>query len=121
MRTRYEWLNVTILVVGTVVCVALIPYVGWVYAGTPGPAGGRRLSEDLDVLAVVLCLPAFLLGWRWPRLAAFTLWTLLLCVVVFAMVARQFWPMGIPILAVGGVSGLASWVEARSAKAGNRE
>ena len=115
MRMRYGWANLTILTAGTVVSAALIPYVGWVYAGA---AGGARLSEDLDVLAVVLVLPAFLLGWRWPRLSAYALWTLLLCVVVFAVTARQLAPMLIPMAAVAGVAGLASWLESRERGAG---
>jgi hypothetical protein len=119
VRTRYNWMNLTILTVGTLVCAALIPYTGWVLMSVHAPAGARRLSEDMEVLAVVLTLPAFLLGWRWPRVAANTLWTLTFFVVVFAVVARGLLPMLIPVVAVGAVSGMASWVEARSGKAGN--
>jgi len=114
VRTRYGWVNVTFLTVGTLASSALIPYVGWVFAGAAGPAGGERLSADVDVLAVTLVLPAFLLAWRWPRVSAYALWTLLLCVVVLAVTARVLGPMLIPIAAVAGMAGLASWVEGRS-------
>jgi hypothetical protein len=117
VRTRYDWLNLTILTAGTLVCAAMIPYTGWAFLSIHAAAAAMRLSEDMDVLAVVLTLPAFGLGWRWPRLAANTMWTLTFFVVVFAVVARELLPMLIPVLSVGGVSGLASWVEARSGKA----
>lgn len=115
MRTRYSWGNLVILVAGTLLCMALIPYVGWVSTGVHAPAGGKRLAEDLVVFTVVLTLPAFLLGWRWPRVSAYTLWTLTLALVVLAVDSGALWPMLIPIVVVGGVSGLASWVEAWSA------
>lgn len=119
MRTRYGWGNVTILAGGTLMSAALIPYVGWVYAGVASaPTAGQALSADLDVLAVALVLPAFLLAWRWPRVAAYTLWTLLLCVVVMAVTARVLGPMLIPMAAVAVVAGLASWVEGRSSRKG---
>jgi hypothetical protein len=121
VRTRYDWINLTILTVGTLVCAAMIPYTGWVFLSIHAAAGARRLSEDMDVLAVVLTLPAFLLGWRWPRLAANAMWTLTFFVVVFAVVAHELLPMLIPVLAVGAVSGLASWVETRSGHAESRE
>ncbi|MFZ0396290.1 MAG: hypothetical protein WBX09_17215 [Terracidiphilus sp.] len=120
MRTRYTWTNLTILTAGTLLSAALIPYTGWVFSSVPALAGASRLGEDLDVLAVVLALPAFLLGWRWPRVSAYATWTLTFFVVLFAVVARELWPMLILIAAVGGVSGLASWVEANSARAASR-
>ena len=32
VRTRYTWINLTILTTGTLVCAALIPYTGWVFS-----------------------------------------------------------------------------------------
>jgi hypothetical protein len=120
VRTRYTWGNVALLAVGTAVCAAMIPYVGWVVAATHAPAGGKRLCEDLDVLTAVLALPAFALGWRWPRVSAYTMWTLVLFLVLFAAIAGELLPMSIPILVLGGVSGLASWVEAQSEDRGTK-
>lgn len=117
MRTRYTWINLTILTIGTLVCAALIPYTGWVFMSVHAPAGIGRLSEDLDVLVVVLALPAFLLGWRWPRVAENTMWTLTLFAVVFAAMARELLPLLVPVLGMGGASGLASWIAANCARA----
>lgn len=106
----------TILTIGTVLCASLIPCTGWVFLSAHAPAGATRLNEDLDVLAVALALPAFLLGWRWPRAAENAMWTLTLFVVVFAVAARELLPMLVPVLGMGLVSGLASWVAANCAR-----
>ena len=82
------------------------------------PAGIGRLSEDLDVLVVVLALPAFLLGWRWPRVAAYTMWTLTLFRGgVCSNGAGALALAGSRCCGMGGASGLASWIAANCARA----
>ncbi len=104
------------LTIGTIVCALAIPYTGLVFASAAPPPGQKMLSADLDVLSVVLALPAFLAAWRWPRAAAYSMWTLTFFRVLFAVTAGALLPMLIPILALGGVSGLASWIETISAR-----
>ncbi len=117
MRTRYTAGNIALLVVASLICVFDFSYTGLILASVHTPEKGwHRLGADFIAVIAALALVAILAGFRWPKLASTSLWTLTLFYFVMAVELHLFPVMVIPAVLLAVASALTSLGEHFSGK-----
>lgn len=117
MRTRFTPGNIALLVIATLICVFDFSYIGLILASVHTPEKGwHRLGVDFIAVIAALAVVAILAGFRWPKLASTSLWTLTLFYFVLAVELHLFPVMVIPAVLLAVASALTSLVEHFSGK-----